>query len=755
MTRRVQWPALLVLGVLLLLNGCGEQVIRKDATEQMRSGEYEAALKTLKGGVSKYPESPLLRGGLDEAKEDAIDRLVADATQNIAHQHLDQAEKDLSRALALDPRNDRALKLQADLDNERESAKAMTQAEALAKKGKSDAALRVIDGALQLTPRHPGLIALRHQLQLESGLAGAGSHNALAETRPIALDFRAAPVSVVLDAITRSSGINFILDHDVRTDGRVTVYIKSARVQDAIDLVANANHLAQQVVDSKTVLLYPNTPEKQREHQQQVIRVFHLSNTDAKTTAAMLRNVLRLKDPFVDERANIVVLRESPDIIAIADRLVALQDMGEPEVMMDVEVLEVTSTRLTELGLDFPSSMTLTPLGVAGAASGLTLQDLHGLNSSRIGVSTPSLTLNMRRNTGDINILSNPRIRVKNREKAHILVGDKVPVFTSTANATGFVSESVNYLDVGLKLDVEPTISLDDDVSLKLALEVSSITNQVTTSNGSLAYQIGTRNATTTLRLKDGETQLLGGLISNEDRSSANKVPGLGDLPIAGRLFSSHSDNGARTELVLAITPHIVRSSPKPDIAQSEMWVGTENETRLRPAPELADTADKTAGVAAVDGSRPPQIAGPAMSAANAAMPLAPVQATWDAPAAVKVGEVFTATLSMDSQSPVHGLPMEVNFPADKLEVIEVNEGTFIKQDRKDASFSHAETPGKLTVGMLRNDPGGATGKGSAITIKFKAKAAGAAQISVSAKPIGLSGALVMRPVAPLKVEVK
>jgi general secretion pathway protein D len=749
-------PALLLTGAIVLLSGCAERLIREDATEQMRKGDYETALGTLRGGVARYPESPLLRGGLNQATEDAIDRLVASAIRSITSQNFEEADKYLQRALTLEPRNDRVLKLQADLANEKQAAAATKQAEALAAAKKLDAALRVIDAALQLTPRHPGLMALRHRLQLQADAAGVGTRPALAETRPIALDFRAAPLSVVLDAITRSSGVNFILDHDVRTDGRVTVFLRSARVEDAIDLVANANHLAQQIVDPKTVLLYPRTPEKQREHQQQVIRVFHLSNTDAKTTAAMLRNVLRIKDPFVDERANIVVLRESPDIIAIADRLVALQDMGEPEVMMDVEVIEITSTRLTELGLDFPSSMTFTPLGLAGAASGLTLQELRGLNSSRIGVSPGSLTLNLRRNTGDINILSNPRIRVKNKEKAHILVGDKVPVFTSTANSTGFVSESVNYLDVGLKLDVEPTISLEDDVSLKLGLEVSSITDQVTTSNGSLAYQIGTRNATTTLRLRDGETQLLGGLISNADRSSANKVPGLGDLPVAGRLFSSHSDNSARTELVLAITPHIVRSSPKPDIAQSRMWVGTENDTRLHRAPEVGATAASTSqDVRPGSGASQNGAVAAGEPATNALVPLVPVRATWEAPPAVKLGDVFTVTLNMESANPVHALSIELNFPADKLEPVDISEGAFVRQDRKDASFNHAESPGKVIIGLLRNDPAGATGNGTAITIKFKAKGAGPAEVALIAKAIGLSGPLVMAPVPSLRVEVK
>src|SRR5690606_1392820 len=171
------------------------------------------------------------------------------------------------------------------------------------------------------------------------------------------------------------------------------------------------------------------------------------------------------------------------------------------------------------------------------------------------------------------------------REKATILIGDKVPVITTTAASSGFVSENMTYVDVGLKLDVEPVVSPDDDVTIKLGLEVSTLAREVRSPGGSLAYQIGTRNAGTTLRLRDGETQILGGLISNEDHQTSNRVPGLGDLPIAGRLFSSRKDDASRTELVLAITPRILRSAPRDDASTASLWVGTENFTRLqRPA---------------------------------------------------------------------------------------------------------------------------------------------------------------------------
>jgi general secretion pathway protein D len=196
----------------------------------------------------------------------------------------------------------------------------------------------------------------------------------------------------------------------------------------------------------------------------------------------------------------------------------------------------------------------------------------------RLSFTDPLFLFSLRQQDDRTSVLANPRIRVKNKEKARIHIGDRVPVITTTAAATGgFVSESVSYLDVGLKLEVEPLIYLDDEVGIKVALEVSNIAREVRgLTSGTLTYQIGTRNAATTLRLRDGETQILAGLISDEDRRSASRVPGLGDLPVIGRLFSQTRENSVKTEIVLLITPRLVRTLARPEVRAVEFAAGTE-----------------------------------------------------------------------------------------------------------------------------------------------------------------------------------
>jgi general secretion pathway protein D len=229
-------------------------------------------------------------------------------------------------------------------------------------------------------------------------------------------------------------------------------------------------------------------------------------------------------------------------------------------------------------------SQSSTTLGGTLAPGFIDLNNAAGVTAF---VANPGLMLNLKNQVGDGNMLANPRIRVKNREKAKIHIGDKLPVFTTTSTANVGVAASVSYLDVGLKLDVEPNVYLDDEVGIKVGLEVSSIVKEIAGPSGSLAYQIGTRTAATMLRLKNGETQVLAGLISDEERSSANRLRGLGAVPVLGRLFSSQSDSKNKTEIILLITPHIVRNLSQPQSVGENVPAGSDNSVGFRPALQL------------------------------------------------------------------------------------------------------------------------------------------------------------------------
>lgn len=650
--------ALAASALVLMMAGCAQQRIRDTAQTQLRAGAFEAALQSLETGLDTYPDSALLRAGLIEARLEVQTRLLRDAMTMRAEGRLDDAEKTLARAAALQPGNARIDAMRTEIAVERRQRAALAEAEALVSQRKTSAALSLIAEALKPNPRQPDLVALQRKLELAQRQSQVkAAQITLAETRPISLDFRDANLRTVLDVLSRNSGINFILDKDIRPDARVTVYLRAAKVEDAVDLVTSTNQLAKKVIDSQTLLIYPNTPEKRIEHQEQVVKVFYLASGDAKGAAAFLKSMLKIRDPYVDERTNMLALRDSQDNVQLAERLIALYDTAEPEVLLEVEVIEIKTSRLTDLGVKLPDNFSLTLLPPIGEDS-LNLANVRGLTRDRIGLSIGGVTVNLKRETGDFNTLANPRIRVKNKEKAKILVGDKFPVVSATTGATGFVSDSVSYIEVGLKLDVEPTVYVDDEVAIKIALEVSSVGSQVKTASGTLAYQIGTRNATTLLRLRDGETQLLAGLISTQERSDASRVPGLGDLPVAGRLFSSTRDDSQRTELVLSITPRILRNQRRPDVNESELWVGTDALPRLRPVGGLRaavpDDALPRAGVptSRADGPQPGARAVGANAGEGAALPAAPAGPTfvqWSGPAQVKRGDMFSVSLELQA----------------------------------------------------------------------------------------------------------
>ena len=763
MLARLTLLALTTLAALVTLAGCAEQTIRQDARAALRAGDDALAIQQLQDGVARYPDSVDLRSGLLQARDEALRKRLGLAAALKADGNWDQAEAELQRAKSLHVGDARVDALLLEIATLRRQQAALAEAERLVEKKQPEAAQRLLEQALKDNPRNAALLALQRRLELQrrsqQAQASAAAASALAETRAISLDFRDAGLRTVLDVVSRNSGINFILDRDIRPDTRVTVFMRQAKVEDALDLIIGTNQLAKKVVDAQTIIIYPNTPDKQREYQEQIVRVFYLASAEAKGAAAFLRAMLKIREPFVDERSNMLALRESVENIQLAERLIALYDAGEPEVLLEVEVLEVSATRLTDLGVKFPDSFSLTPLAPTGA-TGLTLGNISTIGRDRVGLGISGLLVNLKREVGDFSTLANPKIRARNKEKAKILIGDKVPVITTTTGTGGFVSDSVNYIDVGLKLDVEPTVYADDEVAIKIAMEVSTLGAAVRTNSGTLAYQIGTRTASTLLRLKDGETQLLAGLISRDERSSSSRVPGVGDLPGLGRLFSSQQDNGQRTELILAITPRILRNIRRPDANETEMWVGTDALPRLRwPTTGLrsavAEGAEPVLQASLSAGSP----AGTPTDVPRVVEPTPVATLAWRGPAQARLGDTVELQLLLNAMPGLRGLPVDLAFDPKRLQLVDAAEGDYFRRDGALTAFSQSldAAVGRLRIGVLRNQATLASGEATLLSLKFKTLAAGQASISVSgAVPVTLGGVNVAPPqTAPWVITVR
>lgn len=601
--------SLLGLAFLMQLSSCAFAPWEKP---MVNNNTPEANVLSAQNKLATKPADAALRKNLLITLEQAITQLATQAEQAKLAGDSDAAVRFYDRILSVAPDNALAANGKLQIIRETSQRNKLEKAKALINNKQLDAAQKLIREVSVENPQQSGALALQAQIDsLTPQAALAPPKLKPAFDKPVSLELRDANIKVVFEALSRATGINFILDKDIKPDTKATIFIKKARIEDAIEMVLSSNGLKKKVLTENTAFVYPNTLVKLKDYQDLVIRSFYFTNTSAKQVAVLLKSMLKTKDIFVDDRLNMLVMRDTPEVIKIAEKLVAANDLEDPEVMLEIEVLEVSRSRLQELGIEYPGRIALNSLipittvtsgaGIAASstvntATQLTLEGLLRNNKSRFDVS-PNPAVNFRKINGDVNLLSNPRIRVKNNEKARVLVGDKVPIITTTSTANVGISENVQYVDVGLKLDVEPRITLDDFVNIKIGLEVSSLGERSITRNGATVFTIGTRNANTVLRLKNGETQVLAGLILDDERKNASKVPGLGDIPLLGRLFSNQEDRKSKTEILLAITPRIIVNISQPKSEISEYWSGTESVITDTPQINLPATSGQDSPV--------------------------------------------------------------------------------------------------------------------------------------------------------------
>jgi general secretion pathway protein D len=543
--------------------------------------------------------------------------------------------------------------------------------------------------------------------------------------KPITLEFRDADLSAVFEVMSRAAGINFVLDREVQGDAKVNIFVRNTPIDDVLKVLLLTNQLDQKILNENSVLIFPSTPAKQREYQDLVVRSFYLTNADAKQTQAMLKAVIKSKDIYIDEKLNLLVLRDTPEAVRVAENLVAAQDLAEPEVVLDLEVLEVQRAKLQNLGLRYPNTIQLGQnlIPAAGAAA-TTVPSLIQLGKGGLQafVANPAIIADLRQRLDNANLLANPRVRVKNRDKAKVLIGKKLPVFTTTSTANVGVSTNVSYLDVGLKLEIEPQVYLDDEVSMKVNLEVSNVIRERSSggTQPALAYEIGTRNTTTSLRLKDGETQALAGLIQDEERRGYDNVPGLANIPVIGRLFSSQGIDSQKTEIVLLITPRVVRNLDRPSFRVTEFSSGTEAAAstipmRLKPtAPGALSLVPSIQGApSGAPGEGPPARGVTDVPPVGPVAGAAAVVVQLEGPAQASLGKDFSVSVALPPGGvDARRAQIEVAFDPSLLELANdgASQSTAGGQPAPGGGGVVSSTPGRAVVRLDAGQGGGAEG---------------------------------------------
>lgn len=730
---------LTMLAGVLSMFGCSAQLAFREGRQLLEAGQTEPGLAKVQEAIKLDPERHDYRAYYLHQRELAVQRLLAQGDSAKGQGRAVDAEPAYRKALALDPTSDRAKQAVTVLGAEQRHQILSAEGEAAFKAGRFSEAQDKARSVLAENVRHREAASLMLRLQERTAATQQEPKLDAALQRPITLEFRDTDLKSLFELISRSTGINFFFDKDIKPDLRATVFVRDTPIEDVIRFVLVTNQLERKILNQNTLLIYPNTPGKIKDYQELVTRSFYLNHADVKQTANMIKGMVKTKDVFIDDKLKLIVMRDTPDAIRMAEKLIAAQDIAEAEVMLEVEVLEVSSGALTDLGIRYPDQIAASVIGAGGAGT-LTLNELRNLNSSMysISVTNPTLVLNLKQQDGRATTLANPRIRVKDGQKARVHIGDKVPVITTTLSATSFVSESVSYLDVGLKLDVEPTISLASEVSIKMGLEVSNIVREIRSSSGTLTYQIGTRTAATVLHLRDGETQILAGLISDDERKIADKVPGLGDLPLLGRLFSNHRDTSNKSEIVLLITPRILRAVARPDARITEFLSGTES--AIGAAPLVIRTAQPIAPGTAIGAASPATAPAARSSDARGPVPSAAVLAKADAapsvpalaaappglatfvlkgPARVKPGEEFAVTVDVAFEAALKGGAFGLTYDQAQLKAIKVEAGGILKTTRN-ASFKSdiQQAEGRLSVSYAA--PADIAGEGTLARITFE-----------------------------------
>jgi general secretion pathway protein D len=738
---------LLPITLALLLAGCANERVHQEGLALINEGRLEEGLAMLQQAQQIDPGNATLRKDWLIQRDFITQRILAEGNVERSAEHWDIALQRYNRVLRIQPTNQAAQQAVTEITLERKQSGFLDEADQLIKKGDFDSANGLIVRVLVENPQH-----VRAQ-QLRARVLAATQNDSLNSIalnlkgrKPVTLQFRDANLRMVMEAIAKTTGLNILFDKDVKPDLKVTIFVRDTPVEEAIDLILMQTQTTKRILGENSLVIYSDTDSKAKEYSELKIRRFALTNADPKQVMAMVKTMAKTKDMFIDEKTNALVVRDTPQVIRLVEKLIVSMDQPEAEVMLEVDVMEVSRDRMLELGIDLPTAF-------GAATNGMTLAQFRALGESDFKANG-NILITARKTDSDINDLATPRIRVRNKEKAKFLVGDRLPVIStaavpSTTATSAVYNTNVQYVEVGIKIEVEPTIYSDGEVAIRLALEVSSAgdPNAAAAATGTIAYPISTRSVNTVLRLKDGQTEIIGGLIQDQDRASASKIPGFGDIPILGRLFGMQKDTKNKKEVILSITPRIVRNNHQAEGELLEMWSGTENNFRYgnktlgspklqAPAAALANPAAAPAGGATAPapaaGAAAPTRANAVAAAAAArnaaaaaslaAARAAPRGVNVTAPASAKPGEIISASLSLPALTGAASLETGLTYDASRLRLLAVNDADAARSATTGARFAgDSDTPGTvqitLTAGRGETLP---TGGGALAQVQFE-----------------------------------
>ena len=581
-----------VLGILGM-SGCALLVSPdvKRGDQHLAAERWEEAILAYKQALKEDPFDSSLQGKYTLARERAAATYVDRGRTFLKEKQFDLALEEFKRALAINPSSADHQAGFMEATRENESRSQYREAERLAQLGRIEEAMSGFVRAVELDPTYQEALERITRLTEEQQRVERGERS----RQPVTLKFKKAGIKEVLEGVAKVGGFTLVFDKDVRNDP-ISISIQDTPFEEALQLILNSNSLFSRQISPAVLIVSPDTKQKQEQYRDLMIRTFYLSTAKAKDMLLLLKSMLDSKRMHANEQLNAIVIRDQPEKLELAEKIILANDRQEAEVLFDLEVLEVNRTKSQTYGLNYPkqAGAGLVAAGFAGPLAAeavhMTYRQLTDLGPSNYLFKLPTtVLLDFFKQQSDAKTLASPKVRVMNNKKAEINIGDKQPILLSTTNvlpgqaATGAVPTtstvtSIEFRDTGVKLTVEPSIRLGNELSLKMKVEVVRVGDPVLlqASPKIEQFKFGNRSAETTLNMRDGETIVLGGLLQEEDRRTRVTVPWIGDLPLIGKLLSSFKTDRVTTEVILTITPRIAQPALPPGSSNHAFWSGTE-----------------------------------------------------------------------------------------------------------------------------------------------------------------------------------
>ncbi len=599
--------------------------------------------------------------------------------------------------------------------------------------------------------------------------------------------------NVIYETVGKLAGVNVLFDPDY-TPKQVRIELNGVTLEEALSIISFETKTFWRPITQNTIFVAQDNPAKRKELEQNVLKTFYLSNlsqpTELQDVVNAMRTILEVSRIQQLPSQGAIVVRGTPDQVALAQKLVDDLDKAKPEVLVDVAVMEVSRDKMKQLGINPPTNVSValqpnvnttttgstgstggTPTSTNGSTTnGVTLNTLDYLNANDFLVTIPAASATALLSDSTSKIVQNPQIRALDGQKATLKIGERVPVATGSfqpgvggVGINPLVNTQFQYIDVGVNIDITPRIHAGREISMKLVLDVSAVTSYV--SIGGISQPvIGQRKIEHEIRLKDGEVNLIGGIMEDQQTRALTGIPGLAQIPILKYLFSQTNTEHQQDEIVFVITPHIIRGAEMPAGATDLLDVGTANSISLR----RTATKSVVEGVTPAPAAQPPAATPPSNQGPGAIMQrpgtmapgpasLNPGNATgsflFDPPSlSLAKGSTFSVNVMVTGGQNMYSVPVQLSYDPNQLSVINVSNGGFLSQDGQAVALVHRDDPVTGTLLVTASRPpgvGGVSGQGSVVTVTFVAKSTGQSALTITRggardpamQPIAMNGA--------------